>query len=547
MRKKVLLIILVLFIGTNLPTQAQSGGSQTQRLELKVKKDWKNFTTISCGNNGIISYYFDYKGSSLFGKMINKMHVTLYDNKLKKSWTQKVKIAPNKSCLSYLDHYYDEKKEKLYILFGEPGGSDVVGKAGKIEGIRGPQKLDYGKKNLIKIVTINPESQSSGSEKLISQREYEINVPGTNFYNNFVVANNRAYMFLDKRKTAFFNYILDIDIWVAALQNIPEKYIYSFNLNRDDDCQTIGLDHKGKYYTHLSVFKNDQNDIFYLANIHKAPGSEYNQKRYYLIDGKSGKLKQNINLNKDIKTRLQLPTLIQHKNNQLIFASLFGEEEKDSQSGLLFSYYKNSNLKDKNAYSLEDIFGYDTRYKRGIFNKQFKNRTYLKFHRQTYKLDDKGSYLIIGEKLAPAYNVTYRSNNADTREFVGWAYQSAYLMAYDDNHKLEWTKKFDMKSTLVRKKDFKSRLYINRDSSNNIMLMFGAGNNITTLTIEDGEAGEQKFFSLETKTESSEEEIAHLQHWYNEYYLVSGFINRNEGFLNSDERLYYIAKIKFHE
>ena len=323
---------------------------------------------------------------------------------------------------------------------------------------------------------------------------------------------------------------------------------------KDFDNKQLSIEHKGKYYQHISSFVDKNENIIFLASIHDVANSGEVKQKLYNFDNKSGKVKEKYDVSKIRQEKLSYPAAIQH-GEKVIFAGLYGEEDNSAQTRFTFRYFKNSELIDEKEYSLKKLTGKDNRRKiLGIFNS--KEAMNMRFHNKTYQLNDEGHFMIIGERLSPEYEShTYidAQGNMSTRvEHVGWTYHEAYLMAFDNNNKPLWSKTFDMKNTTVNNLSFIPRLIVKKLENNNIMLMFGIGKKIATMHIDEGQPLEQEITTLRSqfkKSRTSSDVIPSIEHWYNNYFIASGFIDvdRGDSFLSGEDKVYYFTKLKFED
>lgn len=533
MKKVILLLSIVLFSFPTLHSQSY----QPKRVDFKVKKDWFGFKTIACGENGLITFYFKEKGNALFGKE-KTLFVSLYDKDLEKVWQNSKKINND---LSVVDYKYDKKTNEVYLVFANEDGAG----------------LEFNDDTKVEIVKIKatPKKRKSSNE-LMTLAKHSIAIQSKNSYQNMLVSGGNVFLFLQEMRIPFIARCCNPFSLIKQLGTSKAKeYIYKLSSEKNFDNKQISLNHKGKYYRHLTSFLNDNGDIVYFADIINVDKSGLDRQRLYVIDSESGKIKRNTDLSKDIRKELRYKTALQHKDNQILYAGLYGEDDNSAKTGFLFRFFEDSKMVDEKEYSLKELTGKDNKKKfLGIFN--VKDRTYMRFHDKTYQLDDKGSYMVIGEKLSKyTETYTYTDANGNMRSrtvHLGWTYNEAYLMAFDKNNKPLWGKTFDMYETTVYNLSLVPRLYIKQLSEDEVTVMFGIGDEITTMQINEADPSDQKTVSIKSQFKKSRVKgdfMPSIEHWYNDYFIASGYVNvkRGDSFLSGKDKLYYFTKLKFDD
>ncbi|MCF8217888.1 MAG: hypothetical protein K9I29_02950 [Bacteroidales bacterium] len=531
MKKVILLLTIVLFSVPTLHSQSY----QPKRVDFKVKKDWFGFKTIACGENGLITFYFKEKGNALFGKE-KTLYVSLYDKDLEKVWQKSKEINTD---LNAVDYKYDKKTNQVYLVFAD----------------KERRGLKFSNDTKVEIVKIKatPEKRRS-SNGLMTLTKHSIAIPSENSYQNMLISNENVFLFIQETRIPFIARCCSPFSLIKNLAtSTPKDYIYRLSAEKSFDNKQISLNHKGKYYTHLTSFLNDKGDVVYFADIVNVGKSGLDKQRLYVIDSESGKIKENMDLSKNIRKELRYKTAIQHKENQILYAGLYGEDDNSAQTGFLFRYFEDSKMIDEKEYGLKELTGKDNKKKfLGIFN--VKDRTYMRFHDKTYQLDDKGNYMVIGEKLSKYYETyTYTDANGNMhtdRVHLGWTYNEAYLMAFDKNNKPLWGETFDMYETTVFNLSLVPRLYIKQLSEDEVTVMFGIGDQITTMQIDEAHPSDQKNISIKSqfkKSRVSNDFMPSIEHWYNDYFIASGYVSvkRGDSFLSGSDRMYYFTKIKF--
>ncbi|MFO8086451.1 MAG: hypothetical protein R6T91_01420 [Bacteroidales bacterium] len=534
MKKIILLLFLIPLFGL---TSAQH--FQPTRVDIKVKKDWGGFNTIACGENGVISLYFKYKGNALLGRE-KTMYVSLFDENLEEIWKKSIRLNPD---LTMIDYRYDSLTENVYLLFAESTNN------------RGVVSLKFSKNTMLDIITIKPEKESRRGADLLSKTSHEIALPSLNVYNEMLPVNDKLFIFTTEVRVPLFSQccspVNTLKTWMTPA---PKNYVYQLNIERGGDNKSISLNHGGKYYRHKTVFLDNNQDIKYLVQANKVAKSKVNAQKLYTIDHESGSVKDVLLLDDGTRVDLQYPSAVKH-NDEIIFVAMYGEDKSNVESGLLFRYFDDNEKDFEQTFSLKEVAGKDNRKQfLGLFSS--KEQTNMRFHNHSYSLDKEGNYLVIGERLSPYYETYYTYVNGSHTSYtvhVGWTYHEAYLMAFNDDHKLIWRNVFDMGNTTVYNINLVPRLMVKRLAEDKITLMFGAGDQISSLLIEDAEVdGKQNFFTLKSQFKKSRikaDYIPSIEHWYKDYFIASGYVDvkKSDFFLSGKDKIYYFTKLKYEK
>lgn len=535
MKKFTLLLILI-----SLFSISSAQHFQPTRVDIKVKKDWGGFNTIACGENGVISLYFKYKGNALVGRE-KTMYVSLFDENLEEIWQKSIQLNTD---LSMIDYKYDSLTENVYLLFAESTNN------------RGKISLKFSKNTMIDIITIKPERESRRSSDLLSKTSHTIALASLNIYKEMLPVNGKLFIFTNEVRVPVFSQCCSpINTLKTWMTSAPKDYVYQLNIEKSRDNKSIDLNHGGKSYSHKTVFLDHNQDITYLVQVNKVAKSRVDAQKLYTIDHESGRIKNALLLDDGTRIELQYPSAIKHNEDNIIFVAMYGEDKSNQESGLLFRYFKDNEKEFEQTFSLKEVAGQDNRKKfLGLFSS--KEQTNMRFHSRSYSLDKEGNYLVIGERLSPYFETYYTYVNGSMTSYTvheGWTYHEAYLMAFNENHELIWRHVFDMGNTTVYNINLIPRLMVKRLAFDKITLMFGAGDQISSLLIEDAEVdGKQDFFTLKSQFKQSRiraDYIPSIEHWYKDYFIASGYVDvkKSDFFLSGKDKIYYFTKLKYEK
>lgn len=526
MKKQLLLIAIVLSV-----LAAFSQHYQPTRVDIKVKEDWEKFKTFSCGENGVITYY--HKNISNGKK---SWHISFFNEELEEVWSKRIKTEDDRNIV---EEYYDEDLNTAYILIADT----------KIE--KEKKRFSLDDENPTNIIKIKPEKRSDK----VSLIKHKLPISNYNYYKSFLVARDKLFIFLEQIKFNFFQKCCNPLIPLSkAFYDAPARYLFMLDTKENYKSKSIPIIHKGEYYAYQNAFKNEKDEIIFLANVKDPADSEFDKQVMYTIDGKNGEVKQKTWLNNDINVPVQYPGIIKHKGNKNIYIVMYGEEDNKEESGILMKHYEKNSLTKKKKYSLKELTGRDNR--KGILGLfTVKVKTHMRFHHKTYSLSEDGAYMIVGERLTPYYETrTYYSNGQMRTERVhmGWNYHESYLMAFNKEDELLWHDTFDMNDyTFVGDTRLIPRLNVRETDNDEVTMMFAAGDKILSKVVEDAESNDrQEEFKLRSQYKESRIKgnyEPNIEHWYDKYFIASGYVDvkRSEFFLSGKDRVYYFTKVKY--
>lgn len=532
MLRNVLISIFVLTFGYF--TQAQH--YQPTRVDIKVKKNWGGFNTIACGENGVLSLYFKYEGNLLTGRD-KTMFISLFDKDLNEIWDKSIKVNED---LNLIDFTYDEQSEKVYLLFAEPFTVS---------------SSNSSKNNQIEIVTVKPVPDKRSKNKFIELTKHSIALASLVSYEEMQPVNDQLFLFFQENKTPFLSLCCSPIFAIKLLtSSAAENYVFVLDTKKDYNNKSIKLKHNGKYYQYKTTFIDGDGNVKYLTNIVNVAKTGQDKQKLFTLDKSDGSVMSSITMNNGVRMPLQYPSAIEHTKDEYIFVAMYGEEKRSKESGLLFRYFKGDNMDFEQNFSLKEVAGKDNRQKfLGLFNT--KDQTNMRFHSQSYKLDNEGNYIIIGERLSPFFQTYYTTdangNTTSYRVHEGWTYHEAYLMAFNKDHELIWNRQFDMGNTTIRNLSFIPRLKVKRVAEDKLTLMFGMGDEITSLLIEEAEViGKQESFTLKSQFKQSRiraDYLPSIEYWYKDFFIASGYVNvkKSDFFLSGKDQIYFFTKLKY--
>lgn len=523
--------LLIVFVSLIMASALNAQHYQPVRVDVEVKKDWQNFTTLPCGDKGLIVYH-----SVDARKGMLNWHISYFDVEMEEVWTEVVTVP---EYLLFLDKYYDEQTGKAYIVFGD----------GKEN--RGKKLIDFDDDVMINIITINPEKSERKEERVNLVRH--IIAPGNlNYYKSMIAYGNKLYLFLEEAEINLISKCCSPVVLFSHLKKKTNNFIFALDTDKSNNSQVVKLSFKGKGIGFLSAFPGQNGNILYLADIRKPEDSKRNKHMLYVIDHQTGKVKEERWLNKDTEREMDYPGVIKHGENRLIYIGMYGEDDRRVQSGIVLNYYTDLEHDMQKRYSMKELTGADNRFKGmlGLFT--VKQKTFMRFHPVTYDLAD-GSYLLVGEQIAPYFETyTYYSNGQMHTQsvHVGWSYLTAYLMAFNDEDELIWNESFDMGGKVYHDLRMIPRLTVHQTDRDQLMIMFAFGESIMSKTIhEDEPPQEQEEYKLQSQFKSSRikgQYSTHVEYWYGDYFLASGYVSvkKNDSFLSGRDRIFYFTKLK---
>lgn len=498
---------------------------------MEVKKDWKNFTTLPCGDKGMIVYH-----SVDAPKGMLNWHISYFDRELEEVWTEVVAVP---EYLLFLDKYYDEETGKAYVVFGD--GKEV----------RGKKLIDFDDDVVINIITINPEKAKPKEERVNLLRH--IIAPGNlNYYKSMIAHDNKLYLFLEEAEINLISKCCSPVVLFSYLKKKTNDFVFALDTEKSNSSQVVKIPVKGKGIGYLSAFPDNKGNILYLADIRKPEDAQRNKHMLYVIDHNTGKVKDSKWLNQGTERELDYPGVIKHGENRLIYIGMYGEDDHRVQSGIVMNYFTDLESDMQENYSMKELTGADNRHKGflGLFT--VKQKTFMRFHPESYNLAD-GSYLLVGEQIAPYFETyTYYSNGQmhTQRVHVGWSYITAFLMAFNDDDELIWNETFNMGGKIFLDLRMIPRLTIHETHKDHLMIMFAIGESIMSKTIEEDEPPkEQEEYKLQSQFKSSRirgQYKTHVEYWYDDFFIASGYVSvkKNDSFLSGRDQIFYFTKLK---
>lgn len=527
-----LITAFILLFGYNAHAQLY----QPKRIDIKVQKNWYRFETIVCGENGVLTFYFKSRRKLFKGKE-KKLYISQYDHNLNKIREDSIELNTD---LLLRDYTYDKKSEKLYILFAN---RLVVSSS------------NSNKNNPIEIVTVNASSGKNSNDEFIKLAKHSIALGSYASYKKMQATNGQVFMFIQRYPMSFLNICFEpLEGIKLFLGSASKNHVFVLDSKKNHNNKSIAIKHNGKYHQYKNTFIDNQGNVKYLSSIVDDKKTGQEKLKLLTLDKVNGTIISSITMNDGVRTPLQYSRALEHTNNELIFIAMAGEDKNTKKSEILFRYFKGDKMEFEQRFSLKKITGEDNRQKiLGLFNT--KDQTNMRFHSKSYKLDNKGNYIIIGERLSPFYKTYYHTdangNIQSDRVHIGWTYHEAYLMAFNKNHELIWTNQFDMENTTFEELRFIPRLTAKRVSDHKLILMFGMKDKITNLVIERAEViGEQESFTLKSQFKKSrirEDYLPTIEYWYNYYFIASGYINvkKSGSILSGKDKIYFVTKLMY--
>ncbi|MCF8326793.1 MAG: hypothetical protein K9I29_00740, partial [Bacteroidales bacterium] len=522
-----LLFVLVFIVG------GYAQNNESNQLNIKVKDDWEGFKTISCKEDGFISYYLNSSN--------DKLTVSFYDKELNKAWEESVHVDDD---LIYIDHIYNEMSGKVYLLFAL--SYDYSDK----------YTFRYQRDCKIELITIKTDSKIQGHQKALNKVSHNISIPTKNAYKNMLVSNNQLFLFLEKRKIQLIvRCCMPGHTFQAIFKDQPNYFTFMLNTEKDNVNKGIEIT-KDKAHYYRNAFQAENGDINYYLTIReskkKGTGLESVKEgptKLYRLDGKNGNIKHKVTLSYKERGALASSQAVRN-GDQIILSGFVIDESTRAQTGMKFRYIEDGEKQKVNKLSLKEAIGRDKENptKSNIWLGTRVNNISLLFHNKTYQLNPDGDYVIIAERLWPEY---VSSTDGKVTRIDGYTYKEAYVMAFDKDHNFMWHETFDMGETRFYNTKKFTRLVVKKVAEDKLQLLFGSEDAISSLIINDeGASGKQRDLRLTSKFRKkrirSISEI-NVKYWYGDYFLATGFLDvkKSDSFLSGSDEMYYVYPIKF--
>lgn len=513
-----LLILLIIVVSS----YAQN--DESNHLNIKVKADWENFKTVSCQENGFISYYRDI--------VKDRLIFSFYDKELNKAWEKSVSVDDN---LDFIDQFYDEKSKNLYLLFAS--GYD-----------RSSQRyvFDYVKDCRLEIISVKTKPEIKGKQNAIKRVKHSIDITSRNLYKQILVSNDQLFLFLEKEKVTELDKLCCNPSFAfnSIFKDQPNHFTFMLNTKKDNDNKAIELT-KAKMFFHQEAVRAENGDINYLVLTGK---SKMKMSQFlYRLGYKNGEIKYKRSLSKNENNNNEIIAYSPiQKGNQLILCGLIKDKNSRRQTGLKFSYIEDGKEQDINKLSLKEALGRENkdRNKSTFVHGRGSGNIMLLFHNKAYQMNDDGDYIIIGESMKP--NIS-----GSDFEILGYIYKEAYIMAFDKDNNLLWNKKFDMNDIEFRPPERIPRIVAKKVAKNKLQLLFPKKEEISFLTIKNGQdRGRPRSLRLTSRAKKKKIKFSspiNVQYWYDDLFLATGYrkAKKSDSFLSGKDKMHYISPINF--
>lgn len=526
MIKKILFYALSMFL---FMTGAAQTGDQI-RNEIQVKGDWTDFQTAPCGENGVVSYH---REDADHGK--ERWKFTLFNQELEAKWTSSFLTEYD---VNAVDHIYDQKENKLYVMLGEQlpleNSSEVYLKSGDNRMVLAEVDLEKTRNN---IVTKN------------YMPDYEIKLT----FKTLKLAGDYIYLMGDASGNKGFscsgctNFLKADD---GKLYNI-----YAFSIKQDQKFKAVPIKGDMPKLFIQNAIKTDNGNLKVLTNVVDYKDSDYNEFVLYTIDPEKAKITgRPVHLTKAVKKDVFSGAIMNHKEGRLVFTALAGK--KKGEVGIVTGFVKDDEVENLIFNSTMTLMGEEFRQGGLVLSFSMKDYLFMAFHPRVYPVGDKGEFMIVMERNFPVYVPSYSYNTSTGGSIdyvhVGWEYETAYLMTFDEDGEFVETHEFDMKETDYYDIKNKPRLNIikSEKSDADYFLVMSAGGKLITNTIDNGEMKRrervEKIGNPYSRNSKKENSASTTEYWYDNFFLASGYISvKKGGLFSGKDKKYYFNKIEF--
>jgi hypothetical protein len=166
-----------------------------------------------------------------------------------------------------------------------------------------------------------------------------------------------------------------------------------------------------------------------------------------------------------------------------------------------------------------------------------------------------GKFLLLGETYYPEYHtmtqMVYdyygRAFPSTYSVFDGFRYSNAFLAAFDSTGVKVWDNGMEMRDILTTFLNQKMNYVFN---GREMTLFYNANGKLAVKTIKDSETLDNtEYISIAPKRQTDQvtsEYLGTMEHWYDNYFLASGYQTIRNNYLNENKRnVFYLNKMAF--
>lgn len=242
-----------------------------------------------------------------------------------------------------------------------------------------------------------------------------------------------------------------------------------------------------------------------------------------------------------------------------LICGTYQNEEDDYSNGMYMGRFKAGNWTKNSYYSWTKDFTHFTDYlsekAKGKVDKkkdkaESKGKEYdmdvLMITHELSKID--ATYMMVGEIYYPEYQTYTDSKGVTTRTFVGYRYQQAVIVGFDENLDKQWDQSF----AIGRLGGFVAWEIINVTLKNKeLSLYFESGNTIRS-KVFDGKGAVVSQSNTIVKIADEGEEVrsmyaAATEYWHDDIFLATGSAKTKDNRSGDKELIFYMSAVKLEK
>lgn len=184
----------------------------------------------------------------------------------------------------------------------------------------------------------------------------------------------------------------------------------------------------------------------------------------------------------------------------------------------------------------------------------FDNDKTLNLRLITHEIKEyEGQFILTSEAYSPEYHtntqMTYdfygRAFPTTYQVFDGFRYSHAFIAGFDSNGNMVWNNGMEMRDILTKYLNQKLNFVFDK---NEIILFYNANNKIASKAIEGNTIVDNTSYTplvpLRKTDQPLDEYLGTIEHWYDDYFIASGYQSIRNNNLESNKRnVFYISKM----
>ncbi len=542
MKKHFCLLFYLIFFLYNYSLIAQA------RVEIQVSSLSDDYYILPVGDAGMLLFGESDKKQ----KNLTLYDFTKYDINFTKEWVLNIKIPDN---LTLKKQYYDEQKNKLYLLMAKSRGAYYTSEFQILE-------LDVNTKNTQTLSGVFPGKVYITDFVALNGFVYFGGHQLPPSYDAFL---KQTYSLLLLYIPTFFgsmNYKLKPVLHIANF-NDKKSATFPFKLKGNTKISSISLD---KTINEVNVFLN-----------HKESKKDIN---YSMLKfNNTGVHTESIDLALNENTDITSGKCLSLNNNEQIIIGTYNFRSKNLKESYLTS--SPSSTASVGMYYAKIINGKQEFFKTYPFSKFSNFYNYLTFRGQNRikkkiaKKKEKGKeinyqynllinnlikkdneYVMLAEAYYPEYETrceTVFNPNGTTYQrcysvFIGYRFTHAILAGFDKDGNLVWDNSFEIMDILTY--DLKPKVkYLLED--NEILLVYSFNGELKSKVVSGNTVVEGKT-SIKIDTGKKDDKVkdnygSGIEYWYGNYFIAYGYqkIKQDKTFGNTKRRVFYFNKFAY--